>query len=184
VRPALLGAALALLGGSGAFAASAFELTSLDVREGERIGATFVYDGYGCRGANRSPALSWQGAPAGTQSFALLVLDPDAPKAGGWWHWAIFDIPAGSRGLAQGAGSAGGRSLPAGSRQGRNDFGTVAWGGPCPPAGDKPHHYVFTLYALNRPSLGLAEGAAAAQVQAAVVAAALGRAQISALYGR
>lgn len=94
----------------------------------------------GCGGANRSPELHWKGAPRGTKSFALIVHDPDAPHPGGFYHWVAFNIPASASGLARGA------AYDAGS----NDFGKTEYDGPCPPPG-KPHHYHFTLYALNVP---------------------------------
>jgi Raf kinase inhibitor-like YbhB/YbcL family protein len=104
-----------------------------------------------CEGADESPALSWSGAPDGVGSFALIVEDPDAP-VGTWNHWLLWDIPASTHSLPQGfePGSLG--------VSGRNDFGRRGYGGPCPPRGHGPHRYFFRLYAVNRESLGLAEG--------------------------
>ncbi len=99
-----------------------------------------------CGGANVSPTLRWSGAPPRTRSFVLTVFDPDAPRAGGWWHWIAYNILPEIRGLAAGSGSAG--SMNAGTF-GKNDFGDANYDGPCPPPG-KPHRYVFTLYALER----------------------------------
>ena len=105
-----------------------------------------------CEGADLSPALEWEGEPAGTKSFALIMDDPDAP-AGVWNHWLLFDIPASLHALAQGfkPGQAG--------QSGANDFGHPGYGGPCPPKGHGPHRYFFKLFAVGVPSLGLSSGA-------------------------
>jgi Raf kinase inhibitor-like YbhB/YbcL family protein len=127
-----------------------FRLSSPDFRAGGTLSMEQVFNSFGCTGQNISPALSWSGAPAGTQSFALLCHDPDAPTGGaGWWHWLVLNIPASATGLAKDAGKADGSKLPPGAIQVNTDFGGPGWGGPCPPPGDKPHRYVFTLYALK-----------------------------------
>ena len=125
---------------------AAMTLTSQDVAQGARISNAQVYNG--CNGDNISPALAWSEAPKGTKSFALTMFDPDAP-GGGWWHWIVFDIPPGRHELQQGAGNPERTLLPDGVKQGTTDFGTPGYGGPCPPAGDKPHRYQFTLWALD-----------------------------------
>lgn len=129
--------------------AASFILTSPDVADGATIPMRFVFKGFGCTGDNVSPELRWQGAPAGTRSIAVTVYDPDAPTGSGWWHWLVFNLPAGTAGLPQGAGDPAANLLPAGAVQSRTDFGTPGWGGPCPPPGDKPHRYVFTVHALD-----------------------------------
>lgn len=91
-----------------------------------------VFNGFGCDGKNVSPALAWKNAPAGTKSFALMVHDPDAPTGSGWWHWVVYDLPASAHSLPAGAGSADGKLLPAGTVQGRTDFGSIGYGGACP----------------------------------------------------
>jgi Raf kinase inhibitor-like YbhB/YbcL family protein len=127
-----------------------FRLTSSDFRPGGILSMEQVFNSFGCTGRNISPALSWSGAPAGTQGFALLCHDPDAPTGGaGWWHWLVLNIPASATGLAKDAGKADGLNLPPGAIHVNTDFGGLGWGGPCPPPGDKPHRYVFTLYALK-----------------------------------
>ncbi len=162
-----------------------FSLRSSDIPAGGTIGLRQVFDGFGCTGANISPALAWSGPPAGTRSFALLVHDPDAPTGGsGWWHWLLLDLPAGLRGLPSGAGSAGGAGLPAGARQIRTDYGIPGWGGPCPPVGDSPHRYVFTLHALKVAKLEVPEGASAALAGYMVNANSLGTATFTGFYGR
>ncbi len=179
---AALGAAL-LSGGAAADTATAFTLTSAQIAAGGKIAAAQVYSGFGCTGGNRSPALSWSHAPPGTQSFALLVHDPDAPTGSGWWHWVLYNIPASVSALPEGAGDAHGSHLPAGSVQGRTDFGTAGYGGPCPPPGP-PHHYYFSLYALKVAKLDLPADASAALVAFNVHAQALGSAELMGLYGR
>jgi Raf kinase inhibitor-like YbhB/YbcL family protein len=165
--------------------AGGFTLSSADIAPGATIDNHFVFKGFGCSGDNVSPALKWSGAPAGTQGFALLVHDPDAPTGGaGWWHWVVYDIPATASGIEQGAGTADGAKLPAGSRQATTDFGAPGWGGPCPPVGHGKHHYNFRLYALKVAKLDVAAGASAALVGYMVNANAIGQASFTGLYGR
>ena len=95
---------------------------------------------------NRSPQLSWSGAPEGTKSFAITCFDPDAPTGSGFWHWTVANLPADVTGLAEGASSAG---LPKGAIEGRTDFGQPGFGGAAPPPGHGPHHYVFTVFAVD-----------------------------------
>ena len=144
--------------------AADFTIGSAQIREGGRIADEQVFNSFGCQGANVSPALQWKGAPAGTKSFALTVYDPDAPTGSGWWHWVVFNIPASATALAKGAGDSQATLLPVGAIQSRTDFGKPGYGGPCPPAGDKPHRYQFTLYALKTDKLPLDENAPAAMV--------------------
>ena len=132
-----------------------------------------------CDGADRSPALAWSDPPAGTQAFALLVDDPDAPN-GVFIHWILFNIPATSRSLP--AGLPADAVLPDGSRQGKNDFGHLGYNGPCPPPGPA-HHYRFTLWALDQP-LDLQPGADRAAFLAAVQRHALASGQLVGLYQR
>jgi Raf kinase inhibitor-like YbhB/YbcL family protein len=183
MRFATLGSALAL--GLAPFAAQAqgMRLDSPDIAGGRMVANKHVFNGFGCKGENVSPALRWQNPPKGTQSFALLVHDPDAPTGGaGWWHWAVVNIPAAATGLEQGAGAADGAKLPAGSRQVNTDFGAPGYGGPCPPPGDKPHRYNFTLYALKVDKLDLPPTATASLAGYMVNANALGKTSLQALY--
>jgi Raf kinase inhibitor-like YbhB/YbcL family protein len=158
-------------------------LTSSEFTEGGTIANAQVYSGFGCTGGNVSPALTWQGAPPGTKSFALLVHDPDAPTGSGWWHWVVYNIPANTSSLPTGAGDVKKNLMPAGAIQGRTDFGTPGYGGPCPPPG-KPHHYHFRLYALKVPKLDLPADATAAFIAFNVHAQSLGDAELTGLYGR
>ncbi len=109
---------------------------------------------YTCDGQDSSPPLGWSGVPDATRSMALVVEDPDAP-AGTWTHWVLFDLPANVTELGEGLPARAQVDLGAAgttARQGRNDFGKVGYGGPCPPRGT--HHYVFRIFALDaRPDL-------------------------------
>lgn len=174
----------ALAGVVGASQAGGFTLSSPEIQAGGTIPARFEYQGFGCSGENRSPSLKWSGAPKGTRSFAVTVYDPDAPTGSGWWHWLVTDIPAQTGELAADAGAAGGSHLPKGASQGRADFGVNAWGGVCPPAGDKPHRYIFTVYALKVEKLELPADATAALTGFMINANSLGKASFTATYGR
>jgi Raf kinase inhibitor-like YbhB/YbcL family protein len=174
----------ALLASSLAAQAAGFTLSSPTIKPGSMLSEAQVFNGFGCSGKNISPALSWKDAPAGTKSFAVTLYDPDAPSGSGWWHWVVFNIPATTMQLPEGAGSADGKNMPAGSVQGRTDFGASAFGGACPPAGDKPHRYVFTVYALKTDKLDVPADATAALIGSTVQANKLGEAKLTARYGR
>ena len=166
-----------------AAAAGKFTLKSADVKAGGTIAEEQVFNGFGCSGGNVSPALAWEHAPAGTKSFVLTVYDPDAPTGSGWWHWVVYDIPAGAKEIAKGAGS-GKAALPEGAKQGRTDFpGLTGFGGPCPPPG-KPHRYVFTLYALKLDKVDVPADASPAMVGFMAKDNQLGAATFTATYGR
>ncbi len=124
-------------------------LNAADFRDSGSYPLAHVGNSSGCTGSNLSPALNWSGAPTGTVSYVLTNYDPDAPTGSGFWHWAVYNIPASVTSLAEGAGNSGG-SLPAGAAQLNNDAGQPGFAGACPPVGDKPHRYIFTLYALNK----------------------------------
>ncbi len=132
-----------------------------------------------CDGADLSPQLSWDAAPGGTKSFALLVDDPDAP-VGNWNHWTMWNIPADSRGLPEGVSKK--ASLPDGSQQGMNDFRKPGYNGPCPPPG-KPHRYYFNLFALDK-SLELKAAAGKKELEAAMKGHVLAEGQVMGRYGR
>lgn len=117
----------------------AFKVTSSDFQDNGAMPERNAYDGAGCRGQNIAPKLTWDNAPAGTQSFALLVNDVDAPVAGGFHHWVVYNIPASVRQLNENAPF----------EEGTTSMNTHAYFGPCPPPTGQPHHYVFTLYALK-----------------------------------
>lgn len=165
-------------------AAGGFTLSSPDVGPKAPIANKYVFKGFGCEGDNVSPALTWTGAPKGTRSFALTVYDPDAPTGSGWWHWVLIDIPADVASLPEGAGDPAKGTAPKGAVQMRTDFGATGWGGPCPPKGDKPHRYVFTLHALKVPKLEVPADATAALVGFMIHANELDKAGFTAKYGR
>ena len=158
LRPAALALAAALLwscgtdGGRGDASAeegspAPFKIWSSGFDHMGEIPSKYTVDG-----ENVSPPLSWSGVPDGTKSLALVVEDPDAP-GNVWVHWIVYDIPPGAGGLAEGAGN-GKAPLPAGAKEGRNDWGRTGYGGPSPPSGR--HRYFFVLYALDTvlPDLG------------------------------
>jgi Raf kinase inhibitor-like YbhB/YbcL family protein len=153
---------------------SSFRIETSDFKEGETIPKKFT-----CEGENDSPSLRWTAPPARTRSFALILEDPDAP-AGTWVHWVVYDLPATSRGLPEGVPKQG--QVPGGGWQGKNDFGSVGYGGPCPPPG-KAHRYFFRLYALDS-TVGLKSGASKDQVLAATQRHILGEAQLMGRFGR
>ena len=145
-------------------AAGKFTLVSPDIGKDNPIGLDQVFNGFGCKGKNLSPALFWSGAPAGTQSFAIMVHDPDAPTGSGFWHWVIIDIPPTVTSLPKNAGDPTAKSLPAGAVMSRTDLGVPGYTGPCPPKGDAPHHYNFQLFAVDVDKLDADENATAAVV--------------------
>lgn len=160
----------------------AFQLQSTDIKPTTRVApASMVFDQNGCTGANRSPELSWHGAPAATRSFALSIVDPDAPGRG-WWHWAVAGIPASVTQLPSNA-SASGALRKLGAVESRNDFDTDGYGGPCPPSG-KPHHYVITVYALDTTDLRLSQGRPSLMFEHEIRATSLATAQLVVTYGR
>jgi len=183
MRKILVTAAFSFLAASAAQAAG-FSLTSPDV-QGKPFGEKYVFNNFGCQGENVSPALNWTEPPAGTKSLAVMVHDPDAPTGGsGWWHWVVINLPADTRGLPQGAADAAAKALPAAAVQIRGDSGIPGWTGPCPPVGDKPHRYVFTVYALKVDKLDVPADASAALVGFMVNGNAIGKASFTAHYGR
>jgi len=184
MRPVLASLAVGLAAPSvAADVTGQLTLRSPQIGQGKTIPAEQVYDGFGCSGKNISPALSWSGAPAGTKSFALMVHDPDAPTGSGFWHWIIYDLPADTASLPADAGNPKKRLLPSGAVQGRSDFGTTGYGGPCPPPG-KPHHYHFRLYALKVAKLAVPADATAALIGFNVNANKLAETDLVGLYGR
>lgn len=177
----ILGLAVAGLFGCHAMA---FELTSPDpdVKTGRPMTKAQEFNGFGCSGENLSPALEWKNVPAGTRSFAVTVYDPDAPTGSGWWHWVVYNIPATATGLPGGAVV--NAPLPAGAKQGRNDYGERNFGGACPPAGDRPHHYIFTVHALKVDKLNVPEDASAALVGFNIISNRIGLAKLTTTYSR
>lgn len=145
---------------------------------------TQVYSGFGCSGKNISPSLNWVNAPKKTKSFAVTVYDPDAPTGSGWWHWVVFNIPAGVHELKTDAGNPQKDLAPKGSIQSLTDYGTTGFGGACPPKGDKPHRYVFTVFALDVAKLDLDAKAQPALVGFFLNQHAIAKASLISYYGR
>jgi len=139
--------------------------------------ADFVPRLHTCEGADISPSLEWSGEPNRTESYALIMDDPDAP-GGTWNHWLLWDLPASVHNLAQGykPGKLG--------VSGANDFGKPGYGGPCPPKGGGVHRYFFHVYALGVASLGLAPGSKRAAVDKALRGHILAEAQYMGRYER
>jgi len=154
--------------------AMALRITSPDFSDGEVIPKKFT-----CDTKDVSPRLEWKGPPANTESFALIMDDPDAP-GGTWVHWVLYDIPADARELPERLPSQ--EQLASGSRQGRNDFGKIGYGGPCPPPG-KPHRYFFKLYALDT-KLNLKPGVTKADLERTMKSHIVAQAELLGKYGR
>ena len=152
----------------------AFTLTSSAFAQGGTIARS-----YSCDGRDISPPLSWENAPDGSESFVLICDDPDAP-VGTWVHWVLYNISGGSRNLPEGLSSA--PELNDGSRQGKNDFNRIGYGGPCPPRGSV-HRYFFKLYALDT-MLNLSAGLRKEDILKAIDGHLLGQAQLAAKYSR
>jgi len=130
-------------------------------------------------GEDRSPTLHWRGHPSGTKSFVLTMFDPDAPTSSGWWHWAVFNIPASIESLPQNAGNVDGQLLPNGAITLANDLRLEAFQGAAPPAGHGDHRYVFTLSALNTERLEIAEGSTPAMLNFVMRDHVVARAQLT-----
>ena len=162
--------------------AAEFTLAGPTLNPAATLAMQHVLNGHGCEGGNISPALAWQNAPAATKSFAVTAYDPDAPTGSGWWHWVVFNIPASVTSLPEGASNTG--KLPAGAVDSLTDFGAPGYGGACPPKGDKPHRYIFTVYALDAPALDLKPGAMPAMVGFMLGKHTLAKASVTVTFGR
>ena len=149
-----------------------FQLTSSAFAEGSKIPIRFT-----CDGENVSPPLRWSEEPAQTRSFALIAEDPDAP-AGTWTHWLIWDIPSYIHSIPESNEHA------AFGKSGPNDFGSVGYGGPCPPRGGGSHRYFFHLFAVNEPTLGLNPGSRRAALDGKLKKHALAEASYMGRYER
>jgi len=161
-----------------------FTLTSADIQEGKRIAEMHAFNGFGCAGGNISPGLNWSGAPPETKSFALTCYDPDAPTGSGFWHWVVFNIPPNVTRLPRGAGDPKSPAAPKGAVQSRTDYGAIGYGGPCPPPGDKPHRYQFTIFAIDVAELDAGEQSSPAVVGSGLHFHTLAKATLTGLYAR
>jgi Raf kinase inhibitor-like YbhB/YbcL family protein len=169
--------------GAEAAAAQTMTLTSPDIAPGGTIAKEQVANVFGCTGGNISPALSWSGAPQGTKSLALSVYDPDPPTGSGFWHWVVFNMAPDMTSLPKGAGDPKGAAAPKGAVQSRTDYGVPGYGGPCPPKGDAPHHYHFTIFAVDVPKLDGDENTSAAVVGFMLHFHTLAKAELIGMYG-
>lgn len=167
----------------GAVAQPPFVVDSIDIREGEAMREPFLFNGRGYSGQNLSPDLRWTHAPAGTKSFAVTLFDRDAKSGNGFWHWLLFDLPANISHLPTGAGDPARVFMPE-IRHGMTDFGRPGYGGPCPPKGDPPHRYLFTVHALDVDKLGVASGMTAENLGLTIYAQALASATLTATCDR
>jgi Raf kinase inhibitor-like YbhB/YbcL family protein len=154
--------------------AQTFTLKSSEL--GGQFTNRYFMNGFGYSGENISPQLSWQNAPAGTQSFAVTMYDKDAPTGSGLWHWVVFNIPTNVTELPSNAGDIAKKLMPVGAVQSMNDIGNNGYVGPAPPAGPS-HQYVITVYALKS-KIDLKETATAALVGFYLNSAALAKASI------
>jgi hypothetical protein len=148
-----------------------FTLKSTAFKDGGTIPAKYT-----CDGDDVSPFLEIKNPPEGTFTFALIVDDPDATSGVPFDHWLLWNVPANTQYISE-------DNIPQGAVQGINDFGTVKWGGPCPPAGNKPHRYIFTLYALDA-ALPLSASGTKEELTKLMEGHVRGKAVLTGLYGR
>jgi Raf kinase inhibitor-like YbhB/YbcL family protein len=182
--PAGLAVALAFSGSAGA-ATGGLSVTTTAFSPGATVPGWAAYTGCVKSAANRSPDLTWKGAPAQTKSFALTLFDPDAPTGHGFFHWVLFNMPAAVTHLAVDAGNPMSHAAVAGAIAGRSDFGFSHYGGPCPPKGDKPHRYLFTVYALDVPKLAGADpNTTGAQFEHAIAGHVLAKGSVTGIFSR
>ncbi|MDR3736211.1 MAG: kinase inhibitor [Acidobacteriaceae bacterium] len=157
-----------------------FKLHSNDIEDGGRISQAQVFNSFGHSGGNISPQLAWTDAPEGTESFVVMVYDPDAPTGSGWWHWVVSNIPARVTELPTGA--SGTAAMPAGAIESRTDYSTAGYGGAAPPPGP-PHRYIFTVYALKTAHIDVTPDSSAALVGFLTHFNSIAKASITAFYG-
>lgn len=183
---AAVGAVVVGLCVNAAAADPSFTLLSPDLPAGKPIAEQFTANAFGCHGPNESPALRWSNAPAGTKSFAVTMFDPYRPPASGWWHWVVYDIPAGTTQLPRKAGDPGSPAMPQGAKQVKPDGEAPEphYYGPCPDEGDPPHHYTITVYALSVEHLSVPATSTPANVDYEISTKTLAKATIVRLFSR
>ena len=165
-------------------AVQGFVLTSVDIRHGEQLPRSQVSGLMDAGGEDISPQLAWSGFPEATRGFALTVFDPDAPTASGFWHWAVYNLPADVTELAAGAGSPDSAALPDEAVTLRNDAGMRRYLGAAPPQGHGDHRYIFAVHALDCSTLDLPEDATPAYLGFNLFFHTIGRALLVPVYGR
>lgn len=151
-----------------------FTLTSEDVTDGQPL-----KDDQVAGKGDRSPQLSWSGAPEGTKSFTITCFDPDAPTPSGFWHWVLVDVPADVTSLDAGAAAG---ELPGKAFHCRNDAGGLGFTGAAPPEGDQVHRYYFVVHAVTEETLGVDADASPAVVSFNLVFKTAGRAILHGTY--
>jgi Raf kinase inhibitor-like YbhB/YbcL family protein len=162
-----------------------FTITSDDVADGETLANPQVSGVFGAGGSDISPHLAWSGFPEGTKGFVVTCYDPDAPTASGFWHWAVYGIPADVTELPAGAGSPDGADLPQGAVQLRNDGGLKQYIGAAPPPGHGTHRYFFVVHAVDTDDLEMVSGDSSPALLGFVLSGhTLGRATIVPTYSR
>jgi Raf kinase inhibitor-like YbhB/YbcL family protein len=162
--------------------APAFTVTSSDFSHGDVLPTPQVSGIFGAGGEDRSPHLAWSGFPEGTKSFVVTCYDPDAPTLSGFWHWAVFNIPASVTELPAGSGGPESASLPSGAVTLRNDAGLARYLGAAPPPGHGPHRYIFAVHALDVEGLDVDPGATPAFLMFNLLGHTLARGAITATY--
>jgi Raf kinase inhibitor-like YbhB/YbcL family protein len=150
------------------------KLTSAAFKDGEPIPRAYT-----CDGVNISPPLEWSGVPKSAKTIAIVCDDPDAP-GGTWVHWVLYNLPADNIGLVENLPAT--ETLKAGGFQGKNDFGKIGYGGPCPPSGTT-HRYFFRIYALDS-ELPLKAGATKAELMKAMEGHVVMQGQLMGTYRR
>jgi len=161
--------------------ASAFEISSPAVGSDGVIPDKNIANGFGCSGGNASLPLEWKDVPADAKSLALTMYDPDAPTGSGFWHWLVVNMPPSTTDLAEGASDGG---MPEGAVQARGDAGVSGYFGPCPPEGDTPHHYVFTVFAVDTDKLDIGADTSGAVVGFNLHFHTIDKASVTYTYGR
>lgn len=159
-------------------------LKSSDFLDGQHILEKHSFNSFGCTGKNVVPFLTWDNFPNDTRSFALTIYDPDAPTGSGWWHWIVYNLHADIRNNEQILNAGNMQKLPGGICQAPNDFGNYNYCGPCPPEGDPPHRYIFTIHSLKIPSIDLPENATGAMARFMIYTNSLASAALTAKFNR
>ena len=162
-----------------------FELASETITDGHPLPVAQLSKMFGVPGGEDvSPQLSWSGFPPETRSFVVSMYDPQAPTGSGFWHWVVFDLPPDTTSLAKNAGDPKANLLPAGALMVRNDTGSSSYNGPCPPKGDKPHHYNITVFAVDVDKLDADQNATPAVIGFNLHFHTLAKATLTGVWGR
>jgi len=156
----------------------AMEISSSAFKDKGKIPIQYVMPGAG--GKNISIPLTWKNVPAGTKSFALLIVDPH-PVAQNWVHWLVINLPKDVTSLEEGASR---KKMPSGSAELKSSFGDIGYGGPQPPKGTGDHPYVVTLYALNVEKLELGVNTSLSAFKKAIDGKIIESASVTGMYGR